>query len=160
MKPIRILIVDDHQLIAESIAAFQEKDKNIYVAGIVSNGYEVLTKLPFNTVDVVLMDIKLPGVSGVESTRFIHERYSEIKILALSIFDNKELIVEMIRAGASGFLLKSNASDELQCAIRTLGKGGHYFSKEVREHISSSSISNSGVIKDLENGAYGKYLSA
>ncbi len=146
MKPISVLIIDDHQLVAESISAYLEDDGNLRVAGIASNGYEALNLLPYEQVDVILMDIKLPGLNGIESTRFIKDHYPAVKVLGLSIFDNKELILDMIRAGASGFLLKSNASEELKCAIRTLGKGGHYFSKEIRERMAhEASINNASV---------------
>jgi DNA-binding NarL/FixJ family response regulator len=126
-----VLIADDHKIIRIGLRGIIQKEKDIVIAGEASNGDEVLAFLKETVVDVVLMDIDMGHTNGIETTKKIKELYSEVHILALTMHEEEEYIIEMLEAGASGYLLKDTDSVDLITALHTVAKGDSYYSQKV-----------------------------
>ncbi len=130
-KPIRILIVDDHQIVVDGLKLLLSDEHEIKVVGYANNGKEALDIIKNLPVDVVLMDIDMPLLSGLDATKFITSQYPEIKIIALTSYNEKAVVKKMLAAGAMGYILKSIDKKELICAIKTVFDGKNYFSSEI-----------------------------
>ena len=122
-KPIRVLIVDDHAMLRKGLAAFLLVKPDLELAGEASNGEEALHLCEQLQPDVVLMDLKMPKLDGVAATRAIKQRYPHIQVIALTSFQEKELVQEAIRAGATSYLLKNVSADDLAETIRAASAG-------------------------------------
>jgi two-component system, NarL family, response regulator LiaR len=130
-QPIRILLVDDHRRVHEGINAAIEAFDDLELVAHGSNGFEALQLCAEYHPDLVLMDVMMPSMSGINATALIVERYPQIKVLALSSFQDEESIRDMMRAGAQGYLLKTSSIDELAHTIRAVAAGQNVFSSEV-----------------------------
>ncbi|MGA7672196.1 MAG: response regulator transcription factor [Nitrolancea sp.] len=117
-RPIRVLIVDDHEMVRSGLAAFLQGCNDLEAVGEASSGEEAVDQCLHLEPDVVLMDMMMPGIGGVEATRTIHERCPRVRILALTSFPEEGLVQRALQAGAISYLLKSVASADLACAIR------------------------------------------
>lgn len=132
---IKIIIADDHQLFIEGIQSLIQSIKHMEVVAEVANGKELLEKLETTSCDIILMDINMPEMDGIEATKQVRSAYPDIKVLMLTMFSNKEYIEKLLRVGAHGYILKNTGMEELREAIETLVEGNSYFSKEVMERI-------------------------
>lgn len=130
---INILIADDHTIFRAGLAALLKRIPRIAHVKQASNGKEVLTILETEPMDIILMDITMPVLDGIETTRFITRQYDHVKVIALSMHNDQQHIIDMNAAGASGYLLKNTDIDELKTAIYAVMRGEKYFSKEVSE---------------------------
>ncbi len=128
MKKIRVLIADDHTLVRDGIRSLLALVADIEVIGEAKNGKEALEKTRRLAPDVVLMDLAMPVMSGLESTRRIHREFPGIKILALTQYDDSEYVIPVIKAGARGFVSKMAAFSELASAIQSVYKGNSFLS--------------------------------
>jgi DNA-binding NarL/FixJ family response regulator len=129
---IRIIIADDHKLVRESIKALlAEAADNIEIAGEATGGREAIGLLEKGEVDLVLMDVDMPGMNGIEATEIIKERFPGVKVLMLTMMDNEQYLAGALRAGATGYVLKSAGHKELLHAIGTVAGGEEYFSADV-----------------------------
>lgn len=128
MKKIRVLIADDHTLVRDGIKALLSLASDIDVVGEASNGKEAIEKVRELAPDVVLMDLAMPVVTGLEATRRICREWPGIKVLALTQYDDTEYVVPVIDAGARGFVTKMSAFSELTSAIQAVSKGESYLS--------------------------------
>jgi DNA-binding NarL/FixJ family response regulator len=125
---INILIADDHQLLIDGIKATLAGIEDLNIAAEVYNGYQVIEKLDSGLpVDVILMDINMPKLDGLNCTKMVHKKYPEVRIIALSQYDEKRFVKQMVKNGASGYLLKDSGKDVLVKAIRTVYGGESYF---------------------------------
>jgi DNA-binding NarL/FixJ family response regulator len=148
MEKIRIIITDDHQLFRNGLKILLNAFPEFEVTGEASNGEEFLKILNNSQADVVLMDINMPEMDGIEATKRGLKLYPGIDIIALSMYGEEEYYYKMVDAGAKGFLLKDSDISEVKEAILTVRKGGSYFSQELlynviqkikhREHESKS----------------------
>jgi DNA-binding NarL/FixJ family response regulator len=120
---IRLLIVDDQSLICQGLKAMLSLEEGLEVVGIANNGEQALAQVEALNPDVVLMDVRMPGMDGREATRNICKQHPHIKVLVLSTFDDSQYIADAIRAGAKGYLLKDMPSEELAQAIRAVYQG-------------------------------------
>jgi DNA-binding NarL/FixJ family response regulator len=120
---IKILIADDQELIRQSLKIVLNSRENFEVIGTASNGDEVLQCVKKNTPDVILMDVRMPMMDGVQCTKIIKEHYPEVKIIILSTFDDDEYVYSALKYGASGYLLKGVTMDQLFEAINTVNSG-------------------------------------
>src|SRR3970282_510964 len=127
MGKIRVLIADDHAILREGIRALLEGCGDVEVVGEATDGREAIEKSRKLEPDVVLMDIAMPGLGGLEATLEISKTCPKTKVLVLTQYDNKEYIYRFLKAGASGYVLKKAAGAELFCAIRTVHKRGFFF---------------------------------
>jgi DNA-binding NarL/FixJ family response regulator len=125
---IRILIADDHQLLIDGIKSTLSDVEDISIVSEAGNGYQVLEKLDSGLeVDVILMDINMPKLDGLECTKQVSKKYPDIKIIALSQYDEKRFVKRMVKNGASGYLLKDSGKDQLEKAVRAVYSGEKYF---------------------------------
>ena len=129
-KPITIVIADDHSIFREGIQLLLKKEKDIVFAGEAANGEALLTLIEQVKPDVVITDIDMPLKSGIEVTRIIKREYPQIGVLAFTMFGQEELVVDMMDAGANGYILKSSKKEELLHAIQTASEGGVYFCEQ------------------------------
>lgn len=135
MEKIRIIITDDHQLFRNGLKILLNAFEEFEVTGEASNGEEFLRVLKNTPADIVLMDINMPEMDGIEATRRALKLYPEIDIIALSMYGEEEYYYKMVDAGAKGFLLKDSDISEVKEAILTVRKGGSYFSQELLYHV-------------------------
>ena len=131
LQAIRILLVDDHPLVTEGIGACLETWENITIVGTASTGNQAIEKALQLKPDVILMDINLPDMTGLEATRQIKRQLPDARIMILSMHDNREYVVSALEGGASGYILKDVSSAEVATAIEAVYRGGTYFSTEV-----------------------------
>lgn len=144
---IRVLIVDDHQLMIDGLKSLLECEDDIQFAGGANSMAQTLEFLQNNTVDVILMDINMPGGSGIEATEKIKALYPNVRIIALTMHDDISVITRMIKAGASGFVLKRTNMNEVVEALRIVHKNGKYLSIDTQQII----MDNLGSPHDLQD---------
>ncbi len=120
---IKILIADDQELLRQSLEIVLGSRENMALTGSVENGMEVLDSVQQEMPDVILMDIRMPKMDGVQCTKVIKERYPQIKIIILTTFDDDEYVFNALKNGASGYLLKGVSVDELVSAVETVYGG-------------------------------------
>ncbi len=128
MKKIRVLIVDDHTLVRDGVRALLSLVSDIEVVGEAANGKEALEKVRELSPDVVLMDLAMPIMGGLEATRRIRREFPKTKVVALTQYDDSEYVIPVIEAGACGFVTKMVAFSELATAIQAAYKGDSYLS--------------------------------
>lgn len=126
MGKTRIMIVDDHALVREGIIAFLKYHDDIEVVGEASNGIEAISTAEKCRPDVILMDIAMPELGGIEATVEIKKRLPDTKVLILSQYDDKEYVSRLLKAGVSGYLLKHAVGTDLISAVRAVAKGESY----------------------------------
>jgi DNA-binding NarL/FixJ family response regulator len=131
MRKIKVLIVDDHALMRDGISALLNVNDDIEVIGEASEGKEAIKKMAELKPDVVVMDIAMPNMDGMEATRQIVKANREVKVLILTQHENKEYVLSAIKAGASGFVLKKALGSELVSAIRSVYRGDSFLHPSV-----------------------------
>ena len=137
-EKIKLMIVDDHPVISDGLKILLSDVKNIDVAATASNGKEALTVLKTKAVDVILLDIDMPVMNGIDAAPLILSAHPKIKIIALTSYSEKTLIKKMSDAGASGYLLKNVKKEEIVTAIQNVFKGEKYFGGEVAIHLAKN----------------------
>ncbi len=137
MKKIRVLLVDDHAILREGIKALLEKQDNIEVIAEAADGREAIPKVVQSRPDVVVLDISMPMMDGLESTRQIKREYPDIKVLVLTMHDNEEYFFQLLRAGASGYVTKKSVSRELVSAIEAVYRGDSFFCPSMAKFLLS-----------------------
>jgi two-component system response regulator NreC len=142
-KKIRVLVVDDHTIVRDGICALLSLAGDIEVVGEAANGREAMEMVPEIMPDVILMDIAMPLLGGLEATRRIHKEHPDIKVLALTQFSDKEYVFPLLEAGACGFITKASASSEMTAAIRCVYRGESFLSPAVTKLM----------IEDYQQGA-------
>ncbi len=136
MKPINLAIADDHKIFRNGLKATLEDCPEFNLVIEASNGKELIGLLADRKPDIILMDIKMPEMDGMQTTAYIHQNFKDIKVLALSMHNEDKYIVDMMKAGASGYLLKNAEPEEIIDAISTVYNKGFYFN----EHLSVTLI--------------------
>ena len=126
MTKIRLMLVDDHQVVRTGLKSFLEAQPNLQVVDEANNGREAIEHALKSRPDIVLMDITMPEMDGLEATRALKRLWPEAVVLALTVHEDKVYFMEMLAAGASGYLTKQAASDELVQAIQTVAQGHVY----------------------------------
>lgn len=132
---IRIVLVDDHKILREALRAVLEREADIAVVGEAENGHEAIQIVRELRPDLVLMDNGMPQMSGIETTRHLLREFPELKVLALSTFSDRRIILQMLDAGASGYVVKSAGQNELLRAIRSVALGRTYVCPEASSMI-------------------------
>lgn len=128
----QILLVDDHQIVIDGIRALLSTEKNVEIKGEAHHGEEALQMLEVLKVDIVLMDLDMPIMGGLAATKIIRRQYPEVKIIVLTMHDEKAMVQAMIDAGADGYLLKNSPKEELMKALRAVSEGDSYFPADVK----------------------------
>ncbi len=133
--PITLLLVDDQRLMRDGLRTLLELEEDFHVVGEAENGQEALTAFEKLAPDVVLMDIRMPIMNGVEAIRHLRGKWPEAKVIILTTFDDDAYVFDGLRAGALGYLLKDVSGDELADAIRTVAKGGALIDPSVTRKV-------------------------
>ncbi|MCF6344497.1 MAG: response regulator transcription factor [Devosiaceae bacterium] len=137
LLPTKILLVDDHPLVLEGIRAVIETYQHIDVVGVASSVKEALIVANITEPEIVMMDINMEDINGIDAIELFKERYPKIRILMLSMHDSKEYISTSVMYGASGYILKDVSTNEIIAAIDAIAAGGTYFSSGVSEVLLS-----------------------
>ena len=132
---LRIAIADDHAMFVDGIESILSTEESIQVVDKCFNGESVFTMLKNNDIDVLLLDINLPDMSGIEVAKRLYIEFPNVKVIALSMYNEESIVSEMLKNGAQGYILKNTGRTELVQAIETVALGQTYFSKEVTETI-------------------------
>lgn len=135
MDPIRILLADDHKLVRAGIRSLLERLPDIEVVGEASDGEEALRLIDEHRPRMVLMDIAMPLLNGLEATRRLAKAFPEVSVIILSTYSDEEHVYQALRAGASGFLEKGAALEELELAIRAVARGETYLSPPISKPV-------------------------
>ena len=132
---IKLLLVDDHQIVRAGLIRLLENQQNINIVGDVGSGEAAYQFLREKEVDVIVMDLSMPGKGGIESTRQIKKHYSKINILILSMHDNSTMAKKVMDAGATGYILKNDIADDLINAIYSVSHSEVVFSKSIKTSL-------------------------
>ncbi len=143
MSDVKILLVDDHDIVRDGIRALLDNEVGFNIVAEAENGVEALEACDKHDVQLVVMDINMPEMDGIEATEKIKEKHPDIKFLALTMMDEDEHIRKMIKAGASGYILKSSDKDEFVDAITAILNGRHYFSEDTTKRVMMDLVQSS-----------------
>lgn len=131
----RILIADDHAIFREGLRQILEDVQDLAVVDEASRGHEVIEKVAKNDYDIILLDIAMPGMSGLDTLKLLKNQKPKMQVLILSMYPEDQYAVRAIKAGAAGYITKASASEELIEAIKKVSKGGRYISPSVAEKL-------------------------
>lgn len=165
---IRVLIVDDHSLVLDGLTSRLKRSGMIEVVGSAANGKEGIQTARELQPNVVLMDINMPEMDGITAAEILAEEMSEIKLLVLSIHDDREYILDVARLGAKGYILKSASAEEMIAAIQTVHNGGTHYSREIadillqrdQQKISTLTVREQTIISMLARGLSSKQMAS
>lgn len=134
---IRLVIADDHEIFRDGLALMLSKQQDIALAGQAANGRELIALVEEIQPDVIMTDVKMPLMDGIEATRTLLSRHPDLKIIALSMFDEENLIVDMLEAGAKGYLLKNADKQEILDAIHSVYEDKTYYCHHTSSKLAS-----------------------
>ncbi len=154
MKKIRVLLAEDHTIVRQGLVALLRSEPEIEVAGEASDGVEAVDMAKKLVPDIVLMDIAMRNLNGLEATRKIKKLFPHMKVLVLTMYENEEWIFQILKAGASGYLIKDSAMTDLISAIRVVNQGDSFLSpsiskKVIDEYIRKAEMGEKGYPDDL-----------
>src|SRR5439155_4848034 len=135
MKPYRILLADDHVLVRAGIRSLLEKLPDTEIVGEAGDGREALSLAQACQPNIVLMDVAMPALNGLETVARLQKECREVKVLVLSMHANEEYVIQALRAGACGYLLKDAATVELELALQAVGRGENYLSPAISRQV-------------------------
>jgi DNA-binding NarL/FixJ family response regulator len=135
VEALRVLVVEDHPLFRKGVVALLTAEPDLDVLGVAGSGEEAVARAAELRPDVVLMDLQLPGMSGIEATRAIVAAHPDVRVLVLSLFEDEESVFLALRAGARGYVLKDAEEDELLGAVRAAARGEAIFSQAVAGRV-------------------------
>lgn len=135
METTKIILVDDHQIVRDGIKALLKDEESVEILAEAQSGEEILDLLGKVSPDMLIMDISMPGASGIETAKQVSKSYPQVKLLFLSMFLSEDFILGAINAGAKGYLPKNTTKEELIQAIISIMQGKDYFNKEVSDII-------------------------
>jgi DNA-binding NarL/FixJ family response regulator len=133
--PIKIIIADDHQIFVDGLSEVISKISGVELIATANNGQEVISKLEENPCDVAVLDIHMPILDGLETTKIIKKRFSRTKVLILTMNNEFSLIKSLLKAGALGYILKTTGREEFERALRRVEAGLTYFSEAVATEL-------------------------
>ncbi|MGB8193082.1 MAG: response regulator transcription factor [Chitinophagaceae bacterium] len=134
---IRLVIADDHEIFRDGLALMLSRQQDVVLAGQAENGRQLLELVADVQPDIVMTDIKMPIMDGIEATKLLLQQYPELKIIALSMFDEENLIVDMLEAGAKGYLLKNADKQEILDAISNVFENRTYYCRHTSARLAS-----------------------
>jgi DNA-binding NarL/FixJ family response regulator len=142
MNEIRVIIADDHQMFIDGIKSLLRNEKHIRILSEVNDGKSALEAINTNTYDLLITDVSMGEMSGVELTKIVKHNFPELKVLVLSMHNEKQIISEILLAEAEGYVLKNTGKEELLLAINTIIAGDTFYSKEVLKLMLQSVTQN------------------
>jgi DNA-binding NarL/FixJ family response regulator len=152
MKKIRVLLADDHKLVRAGIRSLLERLPEMEVVAEASDGGEALQLVEKYDPQIVLMDLAMPELNGLEATRHLTTKFPKVRVIILSIYSDEEHVYQSLRAGAAGYLMKGAATEELEFAIRSVARGETYLSPPVSKPVIMEYIRRTNVGLSLRDG--------
>lgn len=155
MPEIRVLIVDDDPLVRSALSHFVARDPEIQVIGEAETGVEAIAFVERDRPDVVMMDVQMPEMNGIEATAVIAERWPEVRVLAVTTLDGSDTVLPMLSAGASGYLLKDSSADSIVAGVHDVHQGASSLSPKIAsmliQHVRDGepSVSRTGPLEQL-----------
>ena len=137
---IRILLADDHQIMRDGLRAILASEESFEIVGEADNGREAVTLARTLVPDVIIMDIGMPDLNGVEATRQVKAENPGVKVIALSMYADRGYVLGILEAGASGYVLKAGAYDELQRAVKAVTQGRDYLSPDITQMVIDAQV--------------------
>lgn len=154
MDKIRLLLADDHELVRSGLVKLLETYKDLVVIGEAGDGLEAVEKTKRLKPDVLVIDLSMPKLSGIDATKIIRKECPTVRVLVLTMHQNEEYVYQIFKSGAGGYILKEAGKDELANAIRTVARGEKFVSSRVSEIMVDGFIRKTGVRSgDLSNGS-------
>ncbi|HEV8711882.1 MAG TPA: response regulator transcription factor [Candidatus Binatia bacterium] len=147
MKPTRVLLAEDHALVRAGIRALLQNLTGVQVVGEASDGREALRLINTYQPDVVLMDIAMAGLNGLEATARVTKEFPTVRVIILSMHSTEEYVAQALRAGAAGYLLKDAAAAELELAVTSVARGETYLSPAVSKHVIADYLRRAGGVE-------------
>lgn len=148
---IRVMLADDHRMLRDALIMVLDREADIEVVGVAEDGTSALIKARECDPDVMVLDIAMPGMNGVQVARILSDEVPRIRILALSAYMDKRFVQEALKAGAAGYVTKAAAATELPRAIRAVAAGQNYLSPEITSAVVSQFTSDGGTIVATES---------
>lgn len=152
MNPISVLLAEDHTIVRKGLCSLLSNTEGVEIIGEAENGREAVRLVEVHRPDVVVMDISMPVLNGLEATKQIKKRFPDTKVLILTMHVNEEYIFEILKAGASGYIVKMAVPEELVLAIRAVAKGEKFFSPSV-----STKIVDALFLKEIQENENPRY---
>jgi two-component system, NarL family, response regulator NreC len=149
MNRIRILLADDHPLVRSGLIKLLEPFKEFVVVGEAGDGEEAVALTKKLEPDVVVIDLSMPKLSGIEATKLIRKNSPSVKVLVLTMHDNEEYVYQILKSGAGGYMLKSSGRDDLAAAIHAVARGDRFFSPRVSEIMMEGYLRKAGQREEL-----------
>jgi DNA-binding NarL/FixJ family response regulator len=143
---IRVVLADDHVFVRDGVKSLLESEENIVVVGEATDGLEALTVVEETKPDLLIIDIRMPNMTGIEAVDKLRKAGNQVKTIVLSMHDSEEYVLKAINAGADGYLLKGSSKEEFLKALHTVSNGGKYFTGDISS-ILINQLSNSGSIE-------------
>lgn len=140
MTMLKVLLVEDHDIVRQGVKALLDEEPDITIVGETGDGSEALLLTQKLRPDIVLMDLSLPGLGGIEATRQIRERLPDVRVVVLSMYDSEEYVFRVLRAGASGYVLKQSTSTELVLALHAVAGGSTFLSPSISQILISDYV--------------------
>ena len=150
METYSVVVVEDHKLLSQAISGLVNSFEQFEVYYLCGNGKELLTNLktPKNIPDIILMDVNMPILNGIETTRIVSKEYPGIKVIALSIEEDETTIINMLKVGAKGYLLKDIEKNTLEIALKEVMRNGYYYTQDISNIlVNSFNHKNSSEVK-------------
>jgi DNA-binding NarL/FixJ family response regulator len=135
MNPINIAIADDYKIFREGLKLGLSTDKNLQVVMEADNGEELIALLAKEQPDVVIMDLKMPLLDGMEATKIIRQKFQQVKVLVVTMYDDDKFIIHLMENGANGYLVKNSEPDEIIKAVYSVHENGYYFNDLVNKAL-------------------------
>jgi DNA-binding NarL/FixJ family response regulator len=135
MKPIRVILADDHALVRAGFRALLDSLEGVEVVGEAGDGRQALRLVETNRPDLILMDISMPELNGLDAVTQVGRAYPQVRVIILSMHSNEEYVLQALKAGAAGYLLKDAGISELELAVRAVGRGETYLSPAVSRGV-------------------------
>jgi two-component system response regulator NreC len=133
LTKLKVLLVEDHAIVRQGIRSLLEEESDILVVGEAGDGSQALEQAERLSPDIVLMDLSMPGVGGIEATRQIRERFPAMRVIVLSMHESEEYVFRVLQAGASGYVLKRATTTELVLALRAVAAGSTFLSPSISQ---------------------------
>ncbi len=153
MNTVRILIAEDHTIVRKGLCSILKNEKDIDVVGEAENGKEAIKQVEELIPDIVVMDISMPLLNGLEATLQIKKRFPEVKVLILTMHTSEEYVSEILKAGASGYIVKKAAPEELVSAIHAVSQGNSFLSPSVSKSVIKKFLQVAGAEAGLEKSS-------
>ena len=150
MKEIRVLLVDDHKIVLDGVEALLSDLEGFNCVATADNGQKALDLLKVFEIDVILMDIDMPVMNGMEATKAVKRDYPNVKVISLTQHSERGMVKQLLECGSDGYLLKNINRDELALAIRKVYEGQNYFSSEVTMSLAGKAVEKNASGSDVE----------